>query len=480
VAHNLFFLLSDEHSPKALGCYGHQFVRTPHLDRLAASGTRFAAAYTPSPICVPARAALAAGRYVHQIGYWDNADAYDGRVRSWHHALRERGHSVVAIGKLHYRLANEDHGFSAEQVPMNIVGGKGDLMGLVRDELAVRKGAFKMAAMAGPGESPYTLYDRDIAARAQTWLREEAMRLERPWVLFVSFVAPHFPLTAPPEHYYPYVDLPPPPPKLYAKHERPAHPFLEDYRRAFPYDEHFDAASLRRALAGYYGLCSLLDEHVGKVLGALRETGLDRTTRVLYTSDHGDNLGARGLWGKSTMYEESVGIPLIVAGPGVPSGVVSRTPVSLLDVVPFIFETVGAGDEALLQGCPGESLLALAARERDRCVFAEYHAMGSREGAFMVRDRRFKYVHYPSYPAQLFDLEADPEELRDLGGDARHAAAAARLRERLYAICDPLEVDRRAKRRQAELLALNGGREAVLRRGDLGFSPVPGMQASFN
>ena len=196
---NLLVLMSDEHNPRALGCAGHPLAQTPQLDRLAARGTRFTSAYTTSPICVPARAGFATGKYAHQIGYWDNADAYDGAVPSWHHLLRARGHRVVSIGKLHFRgLPGDDHGFSEELLPMHVVDGIGDLKGLIRRDIPRRNGYDKLAKLAGPGESPYTRYDRDIAARAQAWLREEAPRNRaRPWALFVSFVCPHFPLIAP-------------------------------------------------------------------------------------------------------------------------------------------------------------------------------------------------------------------------------------------------------------------------------------------
>ena len=92
---NLLVLMSDEHNPKFLGAAGHPFIATPNLDALAARGTRFTSAYTTCPICVPARAGFAVGRYVHDIGYWDNADGYDGAIPSWHHALRDAGHRVV-------------------------------------------------------------------------------------------------------------------------------------------------------------------------------------------------------------------------------------------------------------------------------------------------------------------------------------------------------------------------------------------------
>jgi choline-sulfatase len=481
---NLLVIMSDEHNPKMLGCYGHRLVRTPNLDRLAARGTRFDAAYCNSPVCIPARATFATGRYIHQVGFWDNADPYDGSVPSWHHRLRGAGHRVVSIGKLHFRSTEDDNGFSDEIVPMHVIDGKGDLMGLVRENLPRRGGSWKMAGMAGPGESPYTFYDRDIAARAQVWLREEAPKHRaQPWVLFVSFVCPHFPLTAPPEHFYRYyLDPALPWPKLYERGERPDHPYLRAYAASFAYDEHFDSPDkVRRAVAGYFGLCSFLDENVGKLLAMLDACGLTADTRVIYTSDHGDNVGARGLWGKSNMYQEVAGVPLIMAGADIPAGHTSAVPVSHVDVYPTVLETTGVAPTAEERGFPGRSLVALArSEERDRAAFCEYHGMGSTTGVFMLRGGRFKYVHYVDHPPQLFDLDADPEELRDLAADPRHRAVLEDCRARLLAICDPAAVDARAKRRQAELLTLNGGREAVIARGDLGFSPPPGIAADFN
>ena len=481
-APNFLVIMSDEHNPKIAGYAGHPVVDTPNLDKLAARGTSFTSAYTTSPVCIPARAGFAAGKYIHQIGFWDNADAYDGSIPSWHHVLRERGHRVVSIGKLHFRLPGEDHGFSEEQIPMHIIDGKGDLMGLVRDDMPRRGGAKKMAAMAGPGESPYTFYDKEICSRAQVWLREQGVKNDgKPWVLFVSFVAPHFPLTAPPEHYYRYWNRELPMPLLYAREQRPAHPYLEDYRNSFCYDDHFESeADVKRALCGYLGLVSYLDENVGKVLRALEEAGLSSNTRVMYTSDHGDNLGARGLWGKSTMYDEIARVPMILAGPGVPAGARIATPVSHVDAFPTIVETAGVPFASVRDGHPGVSLLELAAgAQPERTVLSEYHGMGSTTGAFMIRHGKYKYVHYAQYVPQLFDLEADPDETRDLAGDPAHAALLAECRARLQTLCDPEEVDRRAKARQAELLAANGGREAVIRRGDLGFTPAPGFAADF-
>src|SRR5678815_3711135 len=342
---NLLVIMSDEHSSVALGVARHLLERTPNLDRLSARGTRFTNAYTTSPICVPARASFATGKYQYQVGYWDNADAYDGAVPSWHHLLRAQGHRVVSIGKLHFRgLPGDDHGFSDEILPMHVVEGLGDVKGLVRTDIPRRKGYDKLAKTAGPGETPYTRYDRDIAARAQAWLRDQAPKLrERPWALFVSFVCPHFPLIAPQKFFdlYPLERIALP--KQYLPAQRPDHPYLREYHACVGYDDGFggDLAAVRRAVAAYLGLVSFMDDNVGSVLRALEEGGMAGDTRVVYTSDHGDNAGARGLWGKSTMYEESAGVPLILAGPDVAAGAQCGTPASHVDLFPFFLESAG-------------------------------------------------------------------------------------------------------------------------------------------
>jgi choline-sulfatase len=478
-ARNVLVIMSDEHNPRVLGCAGHPVIHTPNLDALAARGTMFTSTYTTSPVCIPARAGFACGKYIHQIGFWDNADAYDGSIPSWHHMLRESGHRVASVGKLHFRLKGEDHGFSEEQIPMHIYEGKGDLLGLIRDDMPPRGNSKKMIAMAGPGESTYTFYDKDICSRAQVWLREQGtQRADKPWVLFVSFVAPHFPLTAPPEHYYRYWNRELPMPLLYAREHRPNHPYIEDYRRNFCYDDYFEsAADVKKALSGYFGLVSYLDENIGKVLGALSDAGLAEDTVVMYTSDHGDNLGARGLWGKSTMYEQIAGVPMILAGPDWPRGKRVDTPVSHVDAMPTILEAAGEKQPA---GYPGVSLHAIAnGATPARTVLSEYHGMGSSTGAFAIRAGKWKYVHYAKYRPQLFDLENDPDEITDLASDPRHAVALEECRKKLYAMLDPEEVDRKAHARQAELLAANGGREAVIQRGDFGFTPAPGTVADF-
>ena len=130
---NVIVIMSDEHDPRIMGCAGHGFVKTPNLDALAARGVRFTDAYTPSPICVPARAAFATGLRVHQTRHWDNASSYVGFPRGLGHALQQRHIRVESIGKLHYRSEEDPAGFDREHIPMHVVGGHGMVWASIRD-----------------------------------------------------------------------------------------------------------------------------------------------------------------------------------------------------------------------------------------------------------------------------------------------------------------------------------------------------------
>ena len=478
-AKNLIVIMSDEHNPKVAGYAGHPVIETPHLDRIAAAGTRFTAAYTPSPICVPARASFITGRPVHEHLAWDNAIAYGGTPPGWSHMLRDRGHTAVSIGKLHYKGHDgDDYGFTENRLAMNITGGIGDVTHLIRDPDGVRAAAgAKLLAQAKPGESDYTLYDRQIAADAQVWLRETGTkRHDKPWVLFVSMISPHFPLTAPPEHFYKYRGRALPRPKLYDRDDRPMHPYVAMYRRKSHYDAPFTGDDdLNRAMAGYFGLVSFVDEQIGKIVAALDAAGLRDTTRVIYTSDHGDNLGTRGLWGKATMYEESAGIPMLLSGADVPAGAACRTPVTLCDVSATILDAVGAGDAIAEHGLSGTSLLRLAnAPAEDRAALSEFHTYGP-DAFYMLRTLTHKYVHYVGAPPQLFDLEADPEELNDLGTANSAAETRASLEVRLREMVNPEEADRDAKADQAAMIALYGGEQVLRAKEPAAFTPPPGV-----
>jgi len=417
-------------------------VKTPHLDRLAARGTRFASAYCQTPICVPSRGSLATGRWPHTIDSWDNATPYVGaEAPSWGHRLTAQGHHVTTIGKLHYRRADDPSGFPDQRVPLHVVDGTGDLYGLLRGDMPPRPQSLRHVIEARAGESEY---------------------VRKPWVLFVGFVSPHFPLVVPDAYFglYRQDELPLPVAWTDARWSR--HPVHELHRRQLGLTTALDEATVRKAIAAYYGLVSFLDEQIGTVLAALEESGLGGSTRVIYTSDHGEMLGEHGLWWKSTMFESAVTVPLVVAGADVPVDRVVRTNAMLVDVYPTLLEMAGAVPSPEDADLPGRSLVALAREpDTDRHAFSEYHAIFSSRGMFMLRLGRWKYVHHVDGPPELFDLDTDPDELRDLALDPGHDGVRQACEAELSRLVDAQAVDARARAHQRRRLDAGGGFEHV-------------------
>jgi choline-sulfatase len=475
-AKNLLFICSDQHSRDVMGAYGHPIVQTPHLDALAASGTRFDKAYTNCPICVPARASLATGKYVHHIGAWDNAFPYAGEPQSWGHVLQDQGYCVEAIGKLHFRSSQDNNGFSQEHESMYVVEGVGDVLGCIRDNPPFRDKRPGLLE-AGGGDSSYLRYDARNTQKALEWLDEHAHD-DKPWVLFLSYVCPHPPFIAPPEHLnkYPLDDLPMMP--QWQQQDWPEHPALDYFRHFFSLDKPLEERQIRQVMAAYYALCSYLDEQIGRVLAGLTELGLEDSTRIIYTSDHGESLGARGLFGKFTLYDEAAAVPLILAGPDVPSGKMVGTPVSLVDCYPTVIEALAA--EMPAEDLPGRSLWLIAQESsQDRTVLSEYHALGSQYASYMLRDGQYKYIHYVKQAAQLFDLDSDPDELDNLAEKASHQEVLKDFEQRLRTILDPDAIDALAKADQAHKVLEHGGREAVIARGTFVNSPTPDDEVRF-
>lgn len=468
---NVLFLFSDEHQRDALGCYGHALVKTPHLDQLAARGTRFTNAYTSSPICVPARASLAAGEYVNKTGCWSNAQAYQGEPESWGHRLQSQGHRVDSIGKLHYRGKEYDNGFDNEILPLYIRNGQGWIKGLLRDHEAVLD-CSGYAAEIGPGDNSYTEYDLGVTREACNWLRNRKNTdSDKPWALFVSWLRPHYPLTCPPEFYdlYPLDRMDEA--RFTGPQQQPKHPVVQAIRRNFDYDNYFTRETRRIARASYYGLCSFLDYQVGQVIATLEASGLAHNTLIIYASDHGDHNGDRGLWTKMTLYDESAAVPMIITGPGIPESKVVSTPASLVDIYPTILSAAGAQDDGKHR--PGVALQTLAGDDDfDRAVLSEYHDGGSPTGMFMLRNARWKYNYYPGYTPELFDMEQDRDELMDLGESEAHMGIRALCHTQMLKLVDPVAANKRAFADQAARIEELGGVEVLLSSNEYDFTPV--------
>jgi choline-sulfatase len=416
-------------------------------------------------------------------GFWDNAHVYDGSVPSWHHRLREQGHNVTSIGKLHFRSASDDNGFSEEIIPMHMVEGGGALFGLLRaapdgerPRLALRK-SYEATAV---GEADYITYDCDIVENTVRWLQDHAKDNGKPWVLLVSFTCPHPPFVVPKrllDLYDPADVLLPP---QFRNEEQPQHPSIRHIRKIHSCEGLASEDFVRRTLAGYYALTTFMDEQIGRVMSKLEDLRLMETTRVMYTSDHGEAAGAHGLFGKSVLYEHSIGVPLVACGKGIKPGQIISQLSSHVDLFPTILESVGASLTNADYDLPGSSLWpAMTGSEIERTVFAEYHGHGSKTGTFMIRKNDLKLIYHVDAPSQLFNLREDPLETCDLMSSLG-SQKSKDLEEGLRGIVDPEAIDQQAKKDQLILLEKSGGVEAVLKRGTFGHNPIPGRAAKLD
>lgn len=471
---NVLFILSDQHNPEYSGCYGHRLTRTPNIDALAATGTRCASAYALSPICSSTRAAMITGRYVHETGVWDNVFGYTGTPRSFGHHLAESGVRLATIGKLDF-VPGCPHGI--EETHLAVHRENLDITSLYREEpILARYDLLAKHLATGPSDDLSAFAaDATVAARAVTWLQQDRRRDARPWVLAVHFNDLHRPWRPPRalwEHHSAQLrDLP-----LDARFGEPLerlHPFHRDFTRHH-LGEVLDAEQTRRAIAGYQGAVEVLDGHVGQVLQALREQGLEDDTLIIYAADHGGTVGEHRNFDHGAMYDGSIRIPLLLSGPGVRRAAVLDEVVSAIDIWPTVCEALGVarapfvrGHSLLgaLRGVPGATL-------PDRAL-CEYHGAGYNGSLFAWRRGAHKLIECVGERPMLFDLERDPLELHDrVGAEGAHGEAARTLRtlrEELAEICSPAAVDARAKAdqraRRAELAADGRLYEALWKRG---------------
>ena len=473
---NILFIMADEHNYNCINQLGNDFIITPNIDSLVKEGTTFTSAYTPSPLCVPARASLATGTYVHTNKYWDGAHAYDARIPGWQHVLRDNNVNVTSIGKLHYKDRTIDTGFTETIEPMHLKDGLGDLFGLLREEMPPKDACKRLSEELGRGDCEYLEYDRLITNKAIEWIRKQKKREkpDSPWVLFVSFVSPHYPLIAPPDFYDLYNDANLPYDNYQNLSKNKLHSWVKGIRESWPYDDYMDEEKRKIAVQAYYGMCSFMDSNVGKLLTELKQCDIYDDTTIIYASDHGESLGNRGLWGKMTMYEDSASIPLIIKGPNFKKNQMCKTPVTLIDLYPTIFDILSLDHVASEANIDGESLRAIANNtyDKNRCVLSEYHGAGSYGGAFMLRMGDYKYIYYVGHQPEVFDIKSDPNEKRNLANDPSFRSLVDMLDNALRSIINPESVDEAARSDQKKMLKDVGGIDFVLNRGNYAGTPV--------
>lgn len=446
---NVLLITSDQHNPFVTGYAGDPLARTPNLDALAEAGITFSAAYTNSPICMPARASLATGRYSSAIGAYDNGAPYQReQAESLGHRLRANARPAVTFGKLHFD-DETDSGFDA-YLPLQAKRGYlGARVGWARGNAPPSSNMADHVRDAGVGVSEYELYDRHTTQAACRWLTTDAPS-DTPWFAHVSFAYPHYPFRAPADS-LPADDVDVPLPPAWRPEDWPHNRELDEHRRMMGIDaEPFTEDELRQVRWVYTAMVQFVDHQVGEVLAALDGSGAADDTVVIYTSDHGDMLGGHGFAMKSLMYDASARVPMLIIGPGVGRDVVEGAAVSLVDVYPTAVDVMGLPAIDTDAELPGASLRDVAP---DRIAFSEYHGPSSTAASYLVRRDRWKYVAHMAADTrpQLFDLVADPHELDDRV-DAEPDIAAD-LDAELHSILDPEATDLRIRAGQAEQLA---------------------------
>ena len=465
---NILILLSDQHSRHHLGCYGDPLVRTPHIDRLAATGMRLDAAYCAAPLCVPSRMSFMTSRRPSANRVWTNQNVLSSAIPTWAHAMGAAGYETALVGRMHFVGSDQRHGF--ERRPVGEYSATHPGVGRQGAELfqtipSSTSGQTRVAVeIAGRGRTGYQAFDDIVTDGALAYLDERANGGvdDRPFAAVVGYVLPHCPFVAPDDlfdYYYDRVDVPRQPTAA----EQPA--AVTQFRRrrgllAPPLPDE----RVRVARAAYFGLCEYLDAQVGRVLEKLDETGLAQNTLVIYASDHGEMAGEHGCWWKSNYYEGSVGVPIVARLPGViPAGSNSGEICNLMDIGPTLTEAAGAPP---LSQTDGHSLWQILQGHDDprrpRETFSEHGPSRGEACSRMIRRGRWKlYKYADDTPPVLFDLETDPQELHDLAADQRLAPLRQQLLRNLFHEWDPDAVRRDCDRQLADLQLLSAWGAAV-------------------
>jgi choline-sulfatase len=469
---NVLLLMADQLAASWLPSYGHDVVDAPRLGALARDGATFEAAYCASPLCAPSRAALLTGLLPSRTDVFDNAAEMRASLPTIAHHLRAAGYATSLAGKMHFVGPDQLHGFEERLTPDVYPAGLDWTPDWTAGPDARLSWYHTMESVLRPGVVAASMqvdYDDEVAFHGARALLDHARRRSgEPFFHVVSFANPHDPWELPRRYWDRYDAGAIASPAVPAIPLEQADPHSRRLRAMCGVDEAAPTeAQIRRARHGYYAAISYLDERVGQVLEALDATGLAQDTVVIFTADHGEMLGERGLWFKMAFFEAAVRVPLIVRAPRrVAAGTRVAAPVSQLDLLPTLLVLCGHPDAAeIAGGLDGTALAPLVEGATPRgAVVAEYHAEGVIAPALMVRGGPFKYVAYGDDPEQLFDLGADPHELRDLAPTADGARRCAELRAQARG-WDPVALRARVLASQRErrqvVAALARGRAAA-------------------
>ena len=440
---NILFIMADQYRGDCLGVDGHPCIHTPNLDRLAQEGAHFRNAYSCTPTCTPARAALLTG-----LGPWRNGMLGYGRVAEKYpsempRAMRDAGYYTTGIGKMHWYPQRSSHGFHKtildESSRSETPGFLSDYRAwfasmapnLEYDATGIGWNDYRSKPYILPEELHPTRWTAGVARRFI-----EGYQRPEPFYLKVSFARPHSPYDAPQRWMDFYADKDIPKARTGAWAER--------YRE--PSDDSFNiwhgdmgAEQVRASRQGYYGSVSFIDEQIGTLLEALDKRGFLENTLVVFTADHGDMTGDHHMWRKSYAYEPSARIPMVMRWPeGMGAGArgqVIDQPVELRDILPTCLDASGGSVDVELDGRSVLDLVRGKSEGWREYIDLEHDVCYDKANHWnALTDGHAKYIfHAFNGEEQLFDLDTDPGEEKDLAGDSAHTEALQRWRGRMVA-----------------------------------------------
>ena len=429
-----------------------EWLHTPNLKLLAARSTRFANAYTASPLCAPGRAAFMSGQLPSATGVYDNAAEFASALPTYAHHLRRAGYQTCLSGKMHFVGADQLHGFEERLTTDIYPPDFGWTPDYRKPGARIDWWYHNMGSVTGAGVAEITNqleYDDEVAYHATAKMFDLARGHDRrPWCLTVSFTHPHDPYVARKKYWDLYDDC--------------AH-LMPDVG-AIPYDQQ-DAHSkrildandrdnfilsdedIRRSRRAYFANISYIDDKIGEVMAALESTG--QQAIILFVSDHGDMLGERGLWFKMSFFEGSARVPLMISAPQMQPGLVTD-PVSTIDICPTLCDLAGVDMSDVVPWTTGQSIVPQGQGvERTEPVAMEYAAEASCAPMVSLRYGKWKYNRCILDPDQLFDLEADPHELTNLAEKPAHQGTRTQLRAKSEARWDLEQFDKDIRESQA-------------------------------
>ncbi len=416
---NVLVFMADQMSPFFLPFYGHPVTRAPHMDKAAAEGVVFESAYCNFPLCAPSRYVFMSGRLPSRIGAYDNAAEFQAEIPTFAHALRNSGYRTILSGKMHFCGADQMHGFE-ERLTTDIYPSDFNWTPDWDAPLKRKEWFHSMRSVldAGPCVRTNQLdFDDEVVFAAERKIYEMARdKDQRPFFMVVSMAHPHDPFAIPAEYWNRYaseeIDLP-----RHVLSFEDADPHSRRIRMMCETDATPPSIDqIRAARRAYYGAISYVDDQFGRLRRALEAAELADDTIIVIVSDHGEMLGERGLWFKMTFFEGAIRVPLVIHAPSrfAPRRVVES--VSSMDLLPTFLDITGT--PPLPTPLEGRSLLPhLQGRPSHDEVVAEYLAEGAVGPIVMIRRGRHKFIHSLTEPDMLFDLVADPDEMRNLAED---------------------------------------------------------------